>query len=154
MRKFIVAILALSTVLLHAQTATKGQSAVQQARSEAGSAMPAAAAAQPLTDMDVNSQPRRISTGVIGPKLLGGPKIVVSSSDFYTSDVSIEKAVVRFKVDEQGMPHNVQLIKSVNPVVDARVLAAVREYRFAPATLDEQPVPINLDLAIRFQEQK
>jgi hypothetical protein len=31
------------------------------------------------------------------------------------------------------------------------VLAAVRDYRFTPATLDDQAVPLELDLRINFE---
>ncbi len=57
---------------------------------------------------------------------------------------------VSFRVDEKGVPQNVHLLKSVNQSVDTRVLAAIREYRFEPAQLDEQSVAMDVNLAINF----
>ena len=151
MRKMLVSVLFLSTVLLNAQTRTQGQGVMDEARNESPSALPASAAAQPASDVYVAPPARRISTGVSAPKLIGGPKIVVSTTDFNTADLNAEKVIVRLRVDEKGTAKNVQLIKSVNPSVDARVLEAVRNYHFAPAMLDDQAVPVNLNLVVQFE---
>ena len=150
MRSVFVAGPFLSTVLLNAQTGTTGQSATMEARNESHNALSAAAAAPPATDVTA-ARPRRISTGVIAPKLIKAPNIVVATSDFATEDLSSQYAVVRLKVDEKGTPQNVQIVKPVNPTVDSRVLAAVRQYHFIPATLDDQVVPLDLHLRVNFQ---
>jgi TonB family protein len=61
--------------------------------------------------------------------------------------------VVSFRVDESGAPQNVHLVKSVSQIVDERVMAAVRQYRFVPGTLDDQNVPVDVNLVISFQEK-
>ncbi len=146
MRSIFVSTLFLSTVLLHGQTSTPGQSATLEARNNATNALSA-------TDADLVPLARRISTGVTFPKLISGPKVSVSSSDFFTRDLSSQQAVVGFRVDENGTPQNVHLLKSVNQTVDARVLAAVRGYRFAPATLDDRTVPVDMNLVVNFQDK-
>jgi len=151
MRRILVASLFVSTVLLNAQTATKGQSGTLEARGETPNALTAPAAVAPATDMTATASGRRISTGVIAPKLVKAANIVVATTDFNTPDLGSQKMVVSLVVDEKGTPQNVQIVKSVNPDVDARVLAAVRDYHFAPATLDDQPVPIDLSLVFRFE---
>jgi hypothetical protein len=35
--------------------------------------------------------------------------------------------------------------------VDERVLSAVRQYRFVPGTLDDQNVPVDVNLVINFK---
>ena len=151
MRNVFVAGLFLSTVLLNAQTATRGQSATMEARNESPHALSAAAAAPPATDITATTRPRRISTGVVAPKLIKGANIEVATSDFATEDLSNQYVVVRLHLDESGTPQNAEILKPVNPTVDSRVLAAVRQYRFSPATLDEQAVPLELDLRVNFQ---
>ncbi len=142
MRRILVSSLFLSTVLLPAQTVTNGQGATLIARNESA---PAVAAS------DVSTMPtRRITTGVTAPKLLSTPVVRVSLSDFPTTDLATQKMIVSFRVDEKGIPQNVHLLKSINQSVDGRVLAAVREYRFEPATLDEQSVPMDVNLAVNF----
>jgi TonB family protein len=142
MRRILVSSLFLSTVLLPAQTVTNGQVATLIARNDSA---PAVAAS------DISTVPtRRITTGVTAPKLLSTPVVRVSLSDFPTTDLATQKMIVSFRVDEKGIPQNVHLLKSINQSVDGRVLAAVREYRFEPATLDEQAVPMDVNLAVNF----
>jgi TonB family protein len=152
MRRIIVSTLFLSTVLLNAQTGTKGQSVTLVAHNDAA-ALAASSTAQPATDADTTTHARRISTGVIGPKLISEPTLAVSAADFPTHDLAAQHMVVSFRVDESGAPQNVHLVKSVSQTVDERVMAAVRQYRFAPATLDDQNVPMDVNLVINFLEK-
>lgn len=151
MRKLFVSILVFSTVLLHAQTRTNGQGVTMEATNASSTALPAPAAAPTATDVNGSYPERRISTGVIAPKLISIPQIVVATTDFNSEDLSTQKAVVSFKVDTAGQAHHIQIIKSVNPAVDARVLSAVSAWQFAPGTLDDQPVPMDLNLIVQFQ---
>jgi len=153
MRTILVSTLFLSTVLLNAQTVTKGHGVTLEARNEAASAPAATAAAQSTTDSTATSQTRRISTGVTWPKLISEPALRLSDADFPTHDLATEHMVVSFRVDENGTPQNVHVVKSVDQTVDGRVLDAVRQYRFIPGTLDDQKVPLDVDLTINFQER-
>lgn len=153
MRTIFVASCFLSTLLLNAQAATPGQSATLEARNGSPNALSAPAAAPPATDVSATGHSRHVSTGVIAPKLMTSPNIVVATSDFATADLASQFVLLHLVVDEKGTPHNVQLIKSANPQVDSRVLAAVRQYHFAPATLDDQAIPLELDLRVNFQSR-
>ncbi len=152
MRKLLVGTVLFSTLLLHAQTRTNGQGVTMEATNTTSTVMPPSVAG--VSDVRALNPERPISTGVIAPKLLTPPKIVVATSDFHEHDLSSEKAVVSFKVDAEGTPHHVQIIKSVNPEVDSKVVAAVSTWHFTPATLDDQAVPINLNLVVQFQAAK
>lgn len=149
MCKLLVSDLVFSTVLLHAQTRTNGQGVTMEATNATSAVLPASAPA--ATEVNRSYRERRISTGVIAPKLLSFPKIVVATTDFDSEDLSTQKAVVSFKVDAEGQPHGVHIIQAVNPVVDARVLAAVSSWHFAPAIQDDQLVPMELNLVVQFQ---
>jgi len=148
MRRIIVSTLFLSTVLLHGQTGTKGQSVTLEARNNATPSLDASSAAS-----DVALSGRRVSTGVVFPKLVSEPSFSVSTADFPNHDLGSQQMEVSFRVDEKGVPQNVQLVKSVNQSVDERVLAAVRQYRFTPGTLDNQVVPIDVNMVVNFQEK-
>jgi len=139
--------LAFSAMLLHAQSATKGQSATLEARNATANTLAANAAAPSYE----TTHPRPVSSGVVGPKLITGPAITVATSDFAPRDLASQYVIVHLRVDETGAPHQVEIMKTVNPTVDSRVLAAVRGYRFEPATLDQQAVPMDLDLRINFE---
>jgi TonB family protein len=153
MRRILTASLFLSTVLLNAQTATTGQGVALEARSETPNALTASAAAEPATDATATPIARRISTGVTEPKLISEPAIDVAISDFNSWNLGSRYMVLRFKVDETGTPQGVEIIKAVSPDVDAKVLEAVHQFHFAPAKLDNQAIPMNLDMRINFQAQ-
>lgn len=142
MRRIILSSLFLSTVMLNAQAVTKGQGATLVAHNEATTAA--------ATDVPMATAARRISTGVISPKLLTEPTVKVSTADFSSEDLAAQHLVVAFRVDQNGTPQNVHLLKSVNPTVDSKVLAAVRGYRYEPATLDEIAVPMDVNLVVSF----
>ena len=61
--------------------------------------------------------------------------------------------IVRFRVDEHGRTRNIHVLKPVNPTVNARVVNAVRRYRFAPATLDNQKVAVDINMTINFERK-
>jgi TonB family protein len=150
MRRIIVSTLLLSTVLLHAQKGTQGQSATLEARNNAVNSLSDAASAA----TDTASAPsRRISTGVTWPKLISEPTLSISSTDFPTHDLAAQHVVVAFRVDENGAPQNVHLLKSVNQAVDGRILSAVRQYRFVPGTLDDQNVAVDVNLVVNFEQK-
>jgi TonB family protein len=129
MRKLIVAILSLSSVMLHAQANTPAQTQV----ANNGSA----------------PQAKHISTGVIAPKLIYKIDVATDSNTMsrMTNDYTV---VVGMIVDKTGKPSNLKIIKSAGPGVDASVLAAVSQYRFTPGTVSNQPIatPVNLAVVI------
>ena len=151
MYRFFATVLLLSSVLAYAQTSTKGQDVALEARNEAANALPAPAAALPASDVYATLPARPVTTGVTVPKLIAGPKIMVASSDFKSHDMGNETMVVRFKVDRDGTTKDFHIVKSVNPKVNMLVMQAVSQYRYEPAVLDEQPVPVQVNLKIRFQ---
>jgi TonB family protein len=61
------------------------------------------------------------------------------------------KIALRIDLDEKGNPTNIRVLQSINPLVDARVIEAVRQFRWVPALLDNRPVPIDLTLNVEIQ---
>jgi TonB family protein len=151
MRRIILSTLFLSTALVQAQTSTKGQDLTLEARNNSSNGVSSAVAA--ATDAALPVTARRVSTGVIFPKLISGPTVTVSAADFATRDLGAQHMIVSFRVDENGQPQNVHLVRSVNQSVDARVLAAVRQYHFEPGTLDDLKVPVDVNLLVNFQQK-
>jgi TonB family protein len=130
MRKVIVAILSLSSVMLHAQANTPAQTQV-------ASNGPA-------------PQVKRISTGVIAPKLIHTVDVTATSDSTARQLTADTKVVVGMIVDKSGKPQDLKIVRSAGPGVDASVLAAVSQYRFTPGTVSNQPVatPLNLEVVI------
>jgi TonB family protein len=93
----------------------------------------------------------RISTGVIGPAVINSSDFAVSADALSGVPVDNPAVVLALRVNERGITENVHVVRSVNSRVDAQVLQAVREFRFKPATLDQQPVPVDLNLTVVVQ---
>jgi len=142
MRKLIASLIVLSPVLLHAQ-ASKAVDVLKMF-------MPAAAApAASLTTTTATPAAPRISTGISAAKLVRTPTIPFTAAELRNDDDN--RVVVRMLVNENGIPQEATIVKSLNPLMDARVLAAVREARFRPAVLDAQTVAEHVNLTFVFQ---
>jgi len=153
MRRVIVATLALTPMLLHAQvnspaqTQTSGTSTTLQSKL----VQPKELNSSEADHGTAHVAPSKISTGVIAPKLATTVQI---ESDFDPTPrgFNIErKTVVAMLVDATGKPSDLKILHSLGPVMDRNVLAAVSQYRFTPGTLDGHPttVPVNLELVLR-----
>ena len=151
MRRVIVATLALSPFMLHAQAnsptqpespsnAPFVQSKLTQSAEVGYNAGPDRNAVS-LTDA-------RVSTGIIRPKLIHSVN-VSTDGDLTSTLANFERiAVVDMIVDEDGKPSDVKINKSLGPIMDKNVLEAVSQFRFKPATLDNQPTAIPLELEV------
>jgi TonB family protein len=60
-------------------------------------------------------------------------------------------AVVSLIVDVAGFPSHVQISRSPGPGLDAAALATVSQYRFAPATRQNNPVPVEINIELVFR---
>ncbi len=115
---------------------------------------PPAAMTSPAADVPATPHALRVSTGVIAPKLISEPTVDLSSSGFTSQALASREMVVRLQLDKSGTPQDVQIVKAINPEVDARVITALRQYRFEPAKLNDEAVPMSLDLAIHFEQRR
>ena len=151
MRKVIVATLALTPMLLHAQANSPAQTP---------SSATAPLHSKLIQPKEFNSSeadhgtvtPLRISTGVVAPKLIRTVQIE-SDSDRPSAFRIERKTKVAMTVDATGKPFELKIVQSLGPVMDRNVLAAVSQYRFTPGTLDGTPtaVPVNLEVVLRDQ---
>jgi TonB family protein len=60
--------------------------------------------------------------------------------------------VVHLTVDYKGMPQNVTIAKSAGSLIDDQTIAAVRQYRFEPATVDHAPVQSDVTLKVMLKK--
>ena len=150
MRKVIVATLALTPMLLHAQANSPAQTQSSPSSTLQSKLVQPKEFVASEADRGTVA-PIKISTGVIAPKLISTVQI---EADYDTSPRGFlveRKTVVSMLVDATGKPSDLKIVKPINPVMDKNVLAAVSQYRFAPGTLDGQPtaVPVNLEVVLR-----
>jgi TonB family protein len=59
--------------------------------------------------------------------------------------------VVSLVVDARGNPQNVKIKQSAGSALDDEAMAAVKQYKFAPATLHGNPVPVYVDIRVDFK---
>ncbi|MGD0443763.1 MAG: energy transducer TonB [Edaphobacter sp.] len=152
MRKVIVATLALTPMLLHAQANSPAQTQPSPSSTlQSKLIQPKELVASEADRNNIHTAtPVRVSTGVTAPKLISTVGIE-SDYDATPQGFSIErKTVVSMVVDATGKPSDLKIVKPLNPVMDKNVLAAVRQYRFAPGLLDGEPtsVPVNLEVVL------
>ena len=102
-------------------------------------------------DTTTSNQSVRISTGVVAPALLNASALSIPS-DALSEVLSPSPAVVvDIQLDAKGETQDVHVVKSVNAKLDEKVVSLAHEFRFRPATLDNQPVPFNLEMTVNVQ---
>ena len=156
MRKVIVATLALTPMLLHAQANSPAQTQSSPAPTTLQSKLVQPKELNASEAVAHSTTPVRVSTGVAAPKLIHTVAIESDSDWIPRGFTSFDrKTVVEMTVDATGKPSNLKIVKSLGPVMDHNVLAAVGQYRFAPGTLDGAPtaVPVNLNVVLRTSGQ-
>ncbi len=94
-----------------------------------------------------------------GPMHIGGgvraPELVTKVDAEFSEEARKAKfsgnVLVSLWVDAQGNPTHVRVLRGVGMGLDERAVAAVREYKFRPATLNGKPVTVDLNVEVNFQ---
>jgi TonB family protein len=89
-----------------------------------------------------------MSTGVTLPKIVYTTDVSVSPEAFNKNLPNEAKVVLSLNIDETGKAKDVQVVHSVNSKLDESVVAAVRQFRWRPATLDKQAIPMDMNLVV------
>ncbi|SRR6266567_4970630 len=110
----------------------------------------AAATGKPVNDA-VSTSVRPISTGVTAPQLVYSTKISIPASDLPTSSSNAARVVLKFNLDKTGSPQSIQVVQPLTQSIDARIVEAVRHFRWTPAVLNNQTVPIEMNLIVQVQ---
>ena len=58
--------------------------------------------------------------------------------------------IVQLIVDTHGKPQDAHVVVSLGMGLDEQALEAVRKWRFKPATLDDRPVPAQINVEVAF----
>jgi hypothetical protein len=54
-------------------------------------------------------------------------------------------------VNAKGEPTDVHVVKGINAFWDARVADAVRQFHYRPGSIDEKPIPVDMNLTINIK---
>jgi len=97
------------------------------------------------------STPVRVSTGVTAPKCVHSVAVAPNLALLPKSLNVPRKVVVELTIDETGIPTNLHISKTSDPITDAAVVKAVSESRYEPAKLDGVPVAMEAKLTYDIQ---
>jgi protein TonB len=96
-----------------------------------------------------------------GPRRVGGnvkpPTVVYRVEPDYTEEARKSRlqgiVIIEAIIDTQGNVTEARVLKGLAGGLDASALAAVRQWKFRPGTLDGKAVPVIFDLMVRFRLQ-
>ena len=112
----------------------------------------AAVASSPATDAAAASTSTlRVSTEVTPAEVVYAPHITLPEDGTAQGFPNIAEIVVHMNVDETGKAQDVKVVRSLYPTLNEHVVDAVRQFRFRPAKLDDQAVPVDMNLKIQLQ---
>lgn len=145
-----MATLALFPMLLHAQATppakTQPAGGASTLQAELGRPKDLVASADTNHSATPTATSFRVSSGIVAPKLVHSIAIV---SEGNANPISVKQTyVVEMTVDKSGQPSDVKMVSSTGVALRRNVLAAVKQYRFTPGTLDEQPIDFPVRLAV------
>jgi TonB family protein len=97
-----------------------------------------------------------LAAGSDGKKMgIKPPKAIYHPDPEYTPSAREDRiegiVVVNIKVDEQGIPRDLKVLKSLRSDLDQKALEAVSRWRFVPAKKDGRPVPVSIAVELTFK---
>ena len=107
----------------------------------------AAAATGPSVDVSASTAPE----GITSPRLVVSRPITISSEELPKTFPNPARVVLKFDLDQTGSPRNIRVAEALTQPVDARVMAAVRDFRWTPAVINNHVVPIEMTLIVNVQ---
>ena len=142
----LVAILALSPALLHAQAKLPAQPVSTPVLHAGLVSPPSPSAAGSPTVSNV-----RVTTGVIPARLIHSVDLAERSEIGRLFSFGDRTVTLNLIVDATGTPSSMQIVKAADPFTDRQVLEAVAQFRYQPATVSGMPVasPVNLQIVIK-----
>jgi len=90
----------------------------------------------------------KVGNGVSAPVPLVRPQPAYDSADLARNvhgDV-----VLSVTVDPQGLPHDIHVLRPLDPAVDKKVMEALAKWKFQPGMKDGKPVTVQASVVIEF----
>jgi hypothetical protein len=92
-----------------------------------------------------------VPTESSAPRLTRAVEVEISNQDL-AKQPAVSNVVIRAIVDVNGIPRNVAVTQSAGSLIDEKAIAAVNQYRFQPATLDNKPTWATVSISIKIQK--
>lgn len=85
------------------------------------------------------------------------PVLIYKTEPEYTAEAKAAKVqgpvVLNLIVNQQGLPENVRVVRSLNLGLDSNAIAVVRQYRFRPAIVNGQPIQKSVNVEVQYRLQ-
>jgi outer membrane biosynthesis protein TonB len=107
----------------------------------------AAVARQTPTDSSATTMTAPVSTGVIPARVVEAHNVKLNSGYVHWDPAGTE-VLLKLNIDQDGTAQVIQVVDSSNPAINGPVIDAVRQFRFSPAKLDNQPIPIDMNMIL------
>jgi TonB family protein len=148
MKRTMLAILALSPIMMHGQVKSQAQPGSTPTL-ESSNVQPAAFAGIKTSDHSAVPTTVRISSGITAP-------VLVYSADVDREHILLNASadrVVRagMTIDASGKPTDLKVLQSTDKFTDQAILEAASKYRYKPATLDGNAVPMEMTVNFRIE---
>lgn len=98
--------------------------------------------------MKVGFQPSQ-GGSVAPPRLIQAPD--PSFSDYARKSKTSGMVIVGLNVDTSGRPRDVCIVRALGMGLDEEAVKAVEHYRFAPARMNGDPVPVAINIEVNFR---
>jgi TonB family protein len=113
----------------------------------------AVAASNPPAANIPSQQAVRVSTGVTEPVLVKSVPVLISDDHASQQLTASTRFLVKLTVGEDGKVRNINVLQSGSPFYNADVIKALSQFEFKPATLDNQPVAVNMNLHLNVEHK-
>jgi len=148
MRTILMATLALAPALVHAQSQspapTRNPNAqVLESKLVTPNAVDSAAASNAVLP----------TSTLLAPKLIKWSNVTEDRSWQIAGPDHERTFAVSMTVTESGVPTDLKIVDSEDPMLNRSVLDAVANYRFTPASLDSKPTSVPMVLTVRVVPQ-
>ena len=118
---------------------------IAQGEASGGQSNPAAAGAEPQSAQHVY----RVGRGVTAPK--PWKRVDPEFSAQARKDKTQGVVLLSMVVGADGLPHDIQVVRSLGHGLDEKAIEAVSQWRFEPGTKDGEPVPVAVMVEVNFR---
>jgi len=148
MKRTMLAILALSPVMMYGQVKSQAQPGSTPTL-ESSNVQPAAFAGLKTSDHVASPTVVRVSSGITAPVLVYSVDV---NREHIVSNGNSDRVVrVGMTIDATGKPTDLKILQSTDKFTDQAILTAASQYRYKPATLNGTAVP--MEMTVNFDIQ-
>jgi TonB family protein len=111
-----------------------------------------AVASSPKADAPAPTEYNRTTKAVALPASLEYSTFHLPAGSSSQVNANDAKVVLSLNVDQKGNARNIRVVKSANPELNNRVVQAISQAHFNPATVNHQPVAVDVNITVNVQQ--